>query len=61
MKRPRSKEEIANWWFSDEDLAEAVANIVDVPQRRKWEPSKSPATTHKTVKGDRNTHGEQSK
>jgi hypothetical protein len=25
------QDEIANWYFSDEDLAEAICNIVDVP------------------------------
>jgi hypothetical protein len=32
--------EISNWWFSDEDLQEALNNIVDVPPKRKSPPRK---------------------
>jgi len=33
VKRHKRKtgEEVSNWWFSDEDLQEAISHIVDVP------------------------------
>jgi len=44
--RKRTGEEVSNWWFSDEELAIAISNIVDVPpppkKPRKRVPRKPP-------------------